>query len=76
MKYRNAIITLGILIAIILSPFIGVPRSWKEGVAIILALCVSMLAYIGSRASTVSAVSARVSSTAPVSPETHSSNPQ
>lgn len=76
MKYKNAIITLGILIAIILSPFIGIPRSWKEGIAIILALLVSTLAYIGSRAKATPVVSASVSSTVPVSSEVHSSNPQ
>jgi len=76
MKYKNAIITLGILIAIMLSPFIGIPRSWKEGVAIILALLISTLAYIGSRSKTVPVVSASVSSTAPVSSEVNSSNLQ
>lgn len=49
MKYKNAIIVLGVLVAIILSPFIGIPRSWKEGVAIVLGLLISVLAYVGDR---------------------------
>ena len=72
MKYRNAIITFGILTAIILSPFIGIPRSWKEGVAIIFALCISTLAYLSNRTKPKLPVSAAVASPA----EQTTSNPQ
>lgn len=75
MKYKNAIITLGILIAISLSPFIGIPRSWKEGIAIVLALFVSMLAYIGSRVKVQKVLPVSPSDTV-VSSETNSSNTQ
>jgi hypothetical protein len=50
MRYKNAIIVLGVLIAVTLSPFIGIPRSWKEGLAIFLGLLISTLAYVGTRA--------------------------
>jgi len=49
MKYKNAIVSLGVLIAIILSPFIGISRSWKEGIAILLGLLISTLTYISTR---------------------------
>jgi hypothetical protein len=55
MRYRNAIIVLGVLIAVTLSPFIGVPRSWKEGLAIVFGLLISVLAYVGTRTKTASA---------------------
>ncbi len=49
MRYRNAIITLCLLSAFSLSPFIGLPRSWKEGVALVLALSSALLAYLSGR---------------------------
>lgn len=76
MKYKNAIISLGILIAVILSPFIGVPRSWKEGTAIVLALLVSVLAYISSRPKAKSVSQASASVSTPVMSEVPPSNPQ
>ena len=55
MRYRNAIIVLGVLIAVTLSPFIGIPRSWKEGLAILFGLLISTLAYVGTRTKTAPA---------------------
>lgn len=78
MKYKNAIIVLGVLVAIILSPFIGVPRSWKEGVAILLGLLISVLAYVGSHikkdrvskpSSVINSVSNQTTQTKPVETE-------
>ena len=49
MRYKNAIMTLGILVALILSPFIGIARSWKEGIAILFGLLISVLTYLSTR---------------------------
>lgn len=46
MKYKNLIILFGVLIAIIASSFVGLPRSWKDGAVILLALTISVLAYL------------------------------
>jgi hypothetical protein len=44
MKYRNIIIALGFVIAIL--SFLGIPRSWKEIVFVALGASVIGLAYL------------------------------
>jgi len=41
--------TLGVLVALILSPFIGIARSWKEGIAILFGLLITVLTYLSTR---------------------------
>ena len=48
MNYRNIIIALGFLVIVL--PFLGVPRSWKETAFVFVGLAVIALAYFSSRA--------------------------
>lgn len=49
MKYRNTIITLGFIILVASTSFIGVPRSWKEFVMVLSALAIVVLAYLAGK---------------------------